>query len=225
MNISVILPVLNEAQVLPKTLERLSGINPFEIIVVDGGSRDDSREIARWYTPHVWVERPGRGRQMNAGARRATGKILLFLHADAWIDPGGLEALTTLLAGSPQVVGGAFRLGIDSRRLALRLIVAAANLRARLGFPYGDQGIFVRKEIFDRIGGFPEIPLMEEIGLIRNLRREGKMAILRNRVTVSPRRWESEGVIFATVRNCSLLLLYLVGVPPERLHRWYSEVR
>ncbi|HET6370232.1 MAG TPA: TIGR04283 family arsenosugar biosynthesis glycosyltransferase, partial [Nitrospiria bacterium] len=223
MKVSLILPVLDEAPFLTETLSRLSTLDRTEIIVVDGGSRDGSLTIARSYTPLVFTESPGRGRQMNAGASRATGEVLLFLHADSRIDASALSALRKALSGGGHgVVGGAFRLEIESKRFGIRMIAAGANLRSRwLGLAYGDQGIFVRASVFRRLGGFPEILLMEDVSFVRKLRKAGKMIFLANPVVTSPRRWEKEGLFFTTVRNWSLLTLYLMGASPRSLSRWY----
>jgi rSAM/selenodomain-associated transferase 2 len=227
MKISLILPVLNEARFLSETLPLLSTLDQTEIIVVDGGSRDGSPEIARRYTPLVFSDGPGRGRQMNAGASRATGEVLLFLHADSRVDASALSTLREALSGADHViVGGAFRLEIESKRFGIRLIAAGANFRSRwLGLAYGDQGIFVRSSVFRRLGGYPEIPLMEDVSFVRRLRKEGKMILLSNPVVTSPRRWEKEGLFFTTVRNWTLLTLYLMGASPRCLSRWYHPVR
>lgn len=225
VKISVVLPVLNEADTLPLALEPLHGLNDLEVIVVDGGSQDASVASARRFTSQVVSEAPGRAWQMNAGARKATGEVLLFLHADSRVDAKGLSTLRAAML-SPEVVGGAFRLKLDSPRLGIRAISAGANFRARwLGLPFGDQGLFVRADVFQRIGGFPEIPLMEDVAFVRKLRREGKVVLLHDRVVSSPRRWERDGVWSTTLRNWGLLTLYFVGISPQRLARFYRAVR
>lgn len=225
MKVSVILPILNEAHCLHESLSDLGRFDGLEIIVVDGGSQDGSRDIALHYTPLVFGATPGRGRQMNVGARKATGDVFLFLHADTRIDPSGLIALRDVMSASG-VVGGAFRLQVDSERFGVRCVVAGANLRGRwFGLPYGDQGIFVRASVFHRLGGYPEIPLMEDLSFVRRLHREGEFVLLSHPAITSSRRWDKEGVIFTTIRNWILVTLYFMGVSPWRLAKWYKVVR
>src|SRR5581483_7845817 len=155
-----------------------------------------------------WVSSGPRGRalQMNEGAKRAVGEALLFLHADSRLPPGALDAIATALVDSA-VAGGAFRLKIDSSRLFLKVIAAAANLRSRwLGLPYGDQGYFVRREIFEKIGGFKTLPIMEDVDFIRRLKQRGAIVLLDAPISTSARRWAAEGYLYATLRNFALLL-------------------
>ena len=225
MKISVILPVLNEAVCLPKTLEHLRRAEDLEILVVDGGSRDGTADLARRHTPLVFEASPGRGAQMNLGARHASGEVLLFLHADSRLEASGFEALRSAMQ-DPAVAGGAFRLRIDPPGPVLNLIAAGANFRSVwLRLPFGDQGIFARASAFHRVGGYPEIPLMEDVSFIRKLRHAGDLVTLSCAVATSSRRWREEGLFFATLRNWSLLLLFLAGVPPRWFPRWYRPVR
>jgi rSAM/selenodomain-associated transferase 2 len=222
--ISVVIPTLNEADAIEPALIRLSQIPGLELIVSDGGSADGTVTRARPYATVV-IGPAGRALQMNRGARRATGETLLFLHADSTLTPAAAAELSKTLA-DPEIVGGAFRLAIDSARWSLRLLSAAANLRTRLTrTPYGDQGIFVRRAAFDRLGGFPAIPIMEDLEFARRLKRAGRTAILGEAVQTSSRRWDREGVLHVTLRNRVLVLLYFLGVSPDRLARWYRPVR
>jgi rSAM/selenodomain-associated transferase 2 len=221
---TVIIPTLNEALVIEKTLARLSQTADLEIIVVDGGSRDGTAELARRHAKVVTTS-PGRARQMNEGARQAAGKILLFLHADALLTDGAVGEMEAVM-GDPRVVGGAFHLEIGSPKASLRWIAKAANLRTRfMGIPYGDQGLFVRSQVFKELGGYPVIPLMEDFEFSRRLKRRGSVVILSSRIRVSSRRWDQEGVFYVTLRNQLFVLMYFLGVPPERLTRWYRVVR
>ncbi len=162
---------------------------------------------------------------MNLGAAGASGEILLFLHADSRLPTGAFEAVRRTF-DDPAVVGGAFRLAIDSPRRSLRMIARAANWRTRLsGVPYGDQGIFVRRAIFNELGGFPDLPLMEDLEFARRLKRKGRVVLLTGPIVTSPRRWEREGVGFVTLRNQLFVLLFFLGVPPARLARWVRTVR
>src|SRR5258708_6388838 len=172
MLISVIIPTLNEEVNLPVTLRQLADRPDVELIVVDGGSTDRTVEIAQQFTPYVFVTHAGRARQMNEGARHATGDILLFLHADTFLLPGALDEIQRRII-TVGAVGGAFDLGIDSPRKFSRLVARMASQRSRvLRLPYGDQGIFVWRQVFEALGGFPEIPIMEDIAFARRLRRE-----------------------------------------------------
>ena len=158
---------------------------------------------------------------MNAGAHAARGEILLFLHADTSLPAGAGVAILDAL-GSPAVVGGRFDVQLDSRRLLLVLTAWLMNRRSRLtGISTGDQGIFVRRAVFDALGGYPDIPLMEDVEFTRRLKRGGRLAALRLRVVTSARRWEDEGILRTIVLMWALRLLYAIGVSPARLHRWY----
>ncbi len=225
MTLSVIIPTLDEAHVLARTLEAVRAAGVEDLIVVDGGSRDDTLGVARRFTDRIVQTPAGRAWQMNAGAREARGDVFLFLHADTVLGPWAMTAIRTVL-DDEQVVGGAFRLGIETRRPGLRLIAAAANLRTVLTrLPYGDQGLFVRRAVFEQVGGFPDLPLMEDVALGRRLKQAGRVVILPVAVTTSARRWEREGLFYATLRNWALLSLYLMGVSPVRLARWYGHIR
>lgn len=222
---SVIIPVLNEADIINQSIENVyrtgSGFD-IEIIVVDGdvhGSTIDAitnRRALRMTSPK------GRGRQMNKGAAAARGEILLFLHADTELPTNAFESISALLIAG-DYVGGAFDLGIKSDRLIYRIIEKVVAIRTRLTrVPYGDQAIFMRKAYFEKMNGFREIPLMEDVDLMRRLKEAGnKIIIIPHRVQTSPRRWESEGVLFCTARNWTLISLYLLGVNPEKLRRFY----
>lgn len=218
--ISVIIPTLNEEACLPGTLDRLKQAGNIEIIVADGGSVDKTAEIARNFTGKVLITSPGRALQMNEGARRAQGDIFLFLHADSLIAPGGLEKLLLALQESG-AVGGAFRLEIDSGNTFLKSLARMANLRCLLsGIPYGDQGIFILRETFQKIGGYPEIPILEDVELARKMKRAGKTILLKERMTTSARRWKKEGLLMTTVRHRWIMLLYFLGASPKRLGRF-----
>jgi len=224
MNISVIIPALNEGAGIGTALQQLEGMEGIEIIVSDGGSSDDTLEIAKKYS-RVTTSEPGRGRQMNAGVSVATGDLFLFLHADTKLPDNWKDVVISAMS-EDQAVCGAFSLGIDSKKNFHRIIAAAANIRTGItNIPYGDQGIFVRRSVFERIGGFREIPIMEDVDLMRRLKREGKVVIQREKAITSARRWEKEGVIYSTFRNWVLITLYYLGVQPERLYRFYKAVR
>ena len=223
--ISVIIPTLNEAAVIEKTLAALPEHDRVERIVVDGRSSDGTAALAKAFADKVLVTEASRARQMNAGARAAGGEVFLFFHADSRLDDHAFRDLIEALE-DPTVVGGAFRLTIDSSRPSLRVVAAAANWRTRLtGIPYGDQGIFVRRSVFERLGGFPELPIMEDLEFARRLKRTGTIALLSRPILTSSRRWDKEGVGYTTVRNQLLVLLFFLGVSATRLARWYRAVR
>jgi rSAM/selenodomain-associated transferase 2 len=223
--ISVIVPVLNEAEHLATTLSHVTLSPGDELIVVDGGSTDETVAIARRFTPAVLTSAAGRAQQMNRGAQQAQGDILLFLHADTHLPPAGLEAVRQVMQETP-VVGGAFRLAFMPSTSALRVIAWGANLRSRyVRLPYGDQALFVRHDCFDALGGYPEVPFLEDVQLVQQLQRQGKMAFLPQTVHTSGRRWLQDGVVYTTLRNNLVLALYFCGVSPVTLKRWYRYRR
>lgn len=194
------------------------------MIVVDGGSQDSTVEIVQSFGVKVLLATAGRAHQMNVGAASATGDILLFLHADTCLPPRFDAIVRTIFASD--TVAGAFQLSIDAPLWSLRLIEWGVNLRSRwLKMPYGDQAIFLRSEIFHQIGGFPEIPLMEDFELIHRLRRKGQIAIIPVPVLTSGRRWLRNGVFKTTLLNQIIILNYLLGVSPEQISHWYRRTR
>jgi rSAM/selenodomain-associated transferase 2 len=220
--LSVVVPALDEADNLERLLPALRRWPEAQVVVVDGGSRDATPQVLARQAGVRWlIGPPGRARQMNAGARAAGGEVLLFLHADTRLPEGALEAIGAAMA-DPRVVGGRFDVAFDSRRPIMRATAALMNLRSRLsGIATGDQAIFVRRAVFEAMGGFPDIPLMEDVEFSRRLKRRGRLACLRLRVTTSARKWEREGPLRTVLLMWSLRLLYFLGAPPRRLHRWY----
>jgi len=223
--ISIIVPVLNEAATLTATLHPLVGAPDSELIIVDGGSQDGTVNVAGQFTGQVFKGARGRGNQMNFGALQARGDILLFLHGDTALPASALDMIRRAL-DDDMVAGGAFRLRFASTGRALKIIAWGANLRSRLfGLPYGDQALFVRRSAFEGIGGFSPWPLMEDVDLVRRLKRTGRMVLLPEAVTTSARRWEREGVLWTTIRNSLLLLGFRLGISPVWLAQWYRVVR
>ena len=222
--ISVIIPVFNEDAVINHSLEQLftqSGAD-FEVIVVDcGPDKRTINEIKRETVKKVISEK-GRGRQMNKGASCAVGDILLFLHADTVLPENALEMISRAVDRSG-FAAGAFRLGIRSEKTVFRIIERGAAFRTRLtGIPYGDQAIFIKKSFFNSIGGFSDIPLMEDVDLMRRTKKAGgNIHVMREKALTSPRRWEREGVVYCTLRNWALISLYFMGVHPDRLYKFY----
>src|SRR5262249_6774435 len=225
MRISVLIPALNEAAALPARLASLQRQRPHEGIVVDGRSREATRELAAAGADRVLMGIRGRAAQMNLGAKHATGDALLFLHADCVLEDGSLAEAGRLLR-RPKVIAGCFRMTVSQRNLLYRSIDACATARVRLfSIIYGDQGLFLRRESFERLGGFPELRLMEDVFLSLKLRRYGHVVVGRSRIYVSPRRWQRVGIVRQTLRNWALTALAAAGVPPDRLARFYPAVR
>jgi rSAM/selenodomain-associated transferase 2 len=224
--ISVIIPVLNEENSLGRTLSHLSPGEFEELIIVDGKSEDKTVTIAKDFTDKVFVTDRGRGRQMNEGAKRAGGDILLFLHADTLLPKDAFSMIRSVLEDE-RVSAGTFFLGIDHPSITFRFIEWGANLRSSFTrIPYGDQGLFLRKEVFEGIGGFAEIPLMEDIEIAKRLKKGGEIIFVKEPVLTSPRRWLKEGAVYTTLRDWTTALAFGVfHVSPEKLIRYYRDVR
>jgi rSAM/selenodomain-associated transferase 2 len=224
MKFSVIIPVLNEEDCLPATLRHLHEVRPHEVIVVDGGSTDATCQIAERYANLLHGPR-GRAAQMNHGAANATGAALLFLHADCRLEAGALAAAANCLQ-QRGVSAGCFRMQVEATGFVYRMIDAAATARVRLtGLIYGDQGLFLTRHQFEEVGGFPQLRLMEDVFISKELRRRGQVQVAPLRIFVSPRRWQHQGVVRQTVRNWTLTALAAGGVHPDRLARFYPNVR
>lgn len=219
--ISIIIPAVNEGEHLGATLSALAGVDGIEPIMVDGGSRDNTREIAAAAGARVISTPPGRALQMNAGAAAARGELLLFLHADSLLPTGFADRIRQTLK-EPQVAAGAFRLAINAPGLSMRILERLIYWRSIcLQMVYGDQALFMTREMFQAVGAFPEMPIMEDFECIRRLRRRGRIAILPQTVITSARRWQRLGLIRTTVTNQLIIVAYLFGVDPQRLARWY----
>ena len=222
-NISVIIPAINEADNIANTIESIGPGDKKEVIVVDGGSNDDTVGIAKSLGARVINSLPLRARQMNQGASEATGDVLLFLHADTRL-PEKFEEFVLNSFKQPGTVAGAFELRIDSDIPALRLIERLANWRSRcLKTPYGDQAIFILSRVFHQVGGFPDIHIMEDFELIRRLRKQGEIATLPVPVSTSPRRWQNLGILKTTLINQLVIATYFMGVAPEVIARRYHR--
>lgn len=227
LKISIVIPVLNEAVSINSLVSHIWGLEYDEkpqIIVVDGDpgggtiNTIESEDVIRVKTGK------GRGRQMNDGARQAEGDILLFLHADTDL-PGEALKEIMLLMKEKEVIAGAFDLGIKSRRFVFRVIEGVASFRSRVcRIPFGDQAIFIRKDYFNEIGGYNEIPLMEDVEIMRRIKkRNDKIVIIHEKVMTSPRRWEEEGIIYCTLRNWCIQILYYCGISPQKLAQYYKH--
>ena len=221
--ISVIVPTLDEEKNITPLLEDLQGARRVEAIVVDGGSRDRTVARAKAMGAPVITTLPGRARQMNRGAAAARGRLLFFMHADSRL-PSGFDDLLRQTLMDPGVAAAAFRLRIDAPGVGLRFVEFWANRRSRvLQMPYGDQGLCVAAGLFRQLGGFPELPIMEDFELVRRLRSRGRIVILPEAVRTSPRRWLNVGVARTTLINQAIVCAYLAGVPPQKLARFYRR--
>ncbi len=227
MSLSIIIPCLNEGHEIGQALEALSVVRTrgAEVIVVDGGSSDDTAARARNGSDVVLSSPAGRARQMNAGADRARGDVLLFLHADTRL-PCEADSLVLDSVATTARQWGRFDVDISGRHPLLPVIAAAMNWRSRCtSIATGDQALFVTRRLFDETGGFPEIPLMEDIAFSKMLRRTGPPSCLRARVTTSGRRWETHGIVRTVLLMWQLRLAYWLGASPDRLARRYAAHR
>jgi rSAM/selenodomain-associated transferase 2/rSAM/selenodomain-associated transferase 1 len=221
--ISIIIPAFNEADTITGTLSPLAHRDGVEVIVVDGGSTDDTADLAASLGAKVMIASPSKAVQMNAGAAVAAGNVFLFLHADTQLPKKFEEAV---IEGLQQTgaAAGAFQLRIDSDRRSLRWIERVANWRSRrLQAPYGDQAIFLTKALFQKIGGFADMPIMEDYELIRRLRKKGKIVILPESVRTSPRRWLNFGIFRTWLVNQLIICGFYLGIAPQRLADWYRR--
>ncbi len=232
MGIAVIIPVLNEQKVLPDLLLALLPLGFEEIIVVDGGSRDGTMDVAKKMLESTSESRYriisstcGRASQMNAGAALANSDILVFLHADTQL-PDNARQMVADTMDDPQCVGGRFDVRFPQDTGYAWMVSRLMNLRSRWsGIFTGDQTIFVRRSVFEKLGGFANIPLMEDIEFTRRLKRVGTIASLRANVITSFRRWEQHGPLRTIVRMWTLRAWYWLGWDPRRLQQYYDTVR
>jgi len=219
--ISVVIPTLNEEDEIGGAVEAARHASNVEVIVVDGGSTDETVRSARESGAVVLETSRGRARQMNAGAEAAQGEILCFVHADTLL-PDGYDRDVRRIVAEESTAAGAFELRIDAPGGMLRFVEGLANWRARrLQMPYGDQALFMRREVFVGAGRFPDMPLMDDYEMVRRLKRRGRIVIAPKVATTSARRWLAHGVVKTTLINQCVILGYHLGVPPAQLARWY----
>jgi len=225
MRVSIVVPVLNEAQGLAPFLGALLELKAHEVILADGGSSDGTAQAAAQY-PVVWVEsEPGRGPQMNAGARQATGDILLFLHADVRLGPNAIREIQNSLA-NPKLLGGIFDVYFDGDDWVARCFHTIYHWRRYVGIFYGDAGIFVRREVFASMGGFKNYPIMEDYEFGRRLFGwGGRMALLEEPIHVSDRRWRKAGLFRTVFVWIVIQTAFSLGYPAERLGHLYRQIR
>ena len=220
--ISIIIPALNEADSIGKTLDALKSFEDenIEIILVDGGSRDETVSIAENYNVKILRSRRGRGRQLQIGGDAAGGEILWFLHADTIAPPNAVFEIKRALE-NPHIAGGNFTIRFDGERFAAKFLTRLYPKLNLLGLIYGDSAIFVRREAYEEIGGFKDYPIFEDLDFIERLRRAGEIVTLQSTVTTSSRRFERKSFVLTFLRWMILQGLYWLGVPPEILLKIY----
>lgn len=227
--ISLIVPVLNEETVIGDFLKQFQNQENIEIIIVDGGSQDNTNKIVQDYIHkynHIHLfsaTQVGRAKQMNYGAMSASGKILLFLHADTIVPTNFIEIIKNVLADNNNILG-AFQLRISDSSRFLRLIEKIANWRSHwLSLPYGDQGLFITTTNFKLLNGFKELPIMEDFDLVTRARKKGKVVIVKKSVVTSARRWQKIGIFKTTLINQIIILGYYLKISPHTLERIYAR--
>ena len=226
-DVSIILPVLNEVGNINNVIDHLRALDHdfhTEIIVVDGDPQGSTIRAIKDREVRTLIAKKGRARQMNHGASAARGDILLFLHADTRLPENALASLVSIMRDR-RYVAGAFDLGFDTTRMIFRITEMYVFLRTRLTkVPFGDQAIFMRKEYFAGINGYRDIPIMEDVELMKRVKKRGdRIVIISKKVMTSPRRYEQEGILYCTLRNWMVQLLYAFGASPERLVKWYRS--
>ncbi len=225
--VSIVVPTLEEARTLPGLLDHLAGLaGRLEVIVADGGSLDATARLAREHPSVPWVvEAPGgRARQLNAGAAVSSGEILVFVHADSRLPPDAYRSLAAAYRDR-RLVGGNFRLRFEGGDLFARVLAIYYRLSRRLGVYYGDSSLFARREVFELLGGFRELPIMDDYDFARRLERSGETACLPGPALASSRRWRRAGVVRTVCSWLVIQALYSAGVPPARLAPLYRRIR
>mgnify|MGYP002624075144 CR=1 FL=1 len=221
LGVAILIPALNEAAAIERAVSSAWDAGADEVIVADGGSTDATVELARSAGAHVITSPRGRALQQNAAAAEATADVLLFQHADNWCSADCLTQIREALSDK-DILGGAFRQRIDAPGFRFRLLEWGNAMRVRLfRLPYGDQGIFMRREVFERLGRFPEVALMEDVLLMQKFRRLARPVLLPGPHFVSARRWHRHGVLRQTLRNWRILLAHTLGASPDRLVEMY----
>ncbi len=220
LRISTVIPVLNEQDRVEQAVQQAWEAGSDEVIVADGGSTDATCEISQALSCTTITSRRGRAAQQNAGAQQARGEVLLFLHADTHLPPGGADQIRRLLA-DPSAGAGFYFQRIEAAGFIYRWLERGNAWRGRWGRPYGDQGLFFRRELFAQLGGFPDVPLLEDLLITRITSQKTHFHQLPGPLYVSARRWRRHGVLRQTARNWAILAAHRLGASPERLAGWY----
>lgn len=222
--ISIIVPVYNEEKTIKRLLDSFFYNDGYEVIVVDGDSQDRTLEFVRLYPVRLVSSAKNRAVQMNEGAEAAKGDILFFLHADCLFEKGALKEITSLVNNG--FIGGCLLQRINSKKIIYRFIEASGNIRARLlKVFYGDQAMFVRRDVFLRMGGFNNVRIFEDIAFSKRLKKEGRVCVIGKRIYSSPRRWEKKGILKVTFINWIMTIGLLLGISPSALEKLYGDVR
>ena len=223
MRVSVLIPTINEEARIAAAVEQALAAGGAEVLVIDAGSTDRTCQLAEQAGAIVWQAELGRARQQNLGALHASGDVLLFLHADTSLDEGAVQQITSALADD-QAQWGAFEQRLDASAWIYRWIERGNGLRVRYrGLAYGDQGLWLRRTFFERLGGFADVPLLEDLLLSQAARKQAWPVLLPGPLRVSARRWQRHGVVRQTLRNWSILLAHACGASPERLAQRYRR--
>lgn len=224
MTVSVVVPTLDEAAQLPALLDHLDGFH--DVVIVDGGSADGTCQLASAHpqAPRLLCVARGRARQLNAGARAARGDVLIFLHADTRLPSGAAGSIERALR-DPRVVGGNFALRFDGGDAFSALLGRWYALQRRTGVYYGDSGVWCRREVFEALGGFRELPIMDDYDFVRRLERAGQTVCLPGPAVTSARRWRHHGLVRTVAAWVAIRWLYLAGVPARWLARLYPVIR
>ena len=223
--VSLIVPTFDEEEALPSLLDHVDALaGRWEVLVADGGSSDATMEIARKRGANVVRAPGGRPGQLNAAARQASGELLLFLHADSRL-PAGAHASLVSVTADPAIGGGNFALRFDGDDPFARVLSAAYALQRRFGFYYGDSSVWVRREVFDLLGGYRELPIMDDYDFVRRLEAGYRTACVPGPARTSDRRWRRAGLVRTLFSWWTIRFLYVAGVPPRRLARLYRRVR
>lgn len=224
MKISIIIPTLNESHTLESTLEGVLSDKNGEVWVIDGGSQDNTLEIAKkWGVNALLSPNRGKAAQMNYGATLATGDILLFLHADTLV-PANYGQMIRDRLQDPSVIAGSFQFRFRDPTITLKLVEKTVNWRSHwFSLPYGDQGLFLKASTFKTMGGFKDLPIMEDFELIQRLKQQGNIAIVPSPIIISDRRWRKLGIFKTTLINQIIVVGYYLGVSPEQLVKWYRR--